>query len=140
MRLLLLIMGTMVAAPAWTSDALKQLEEAEVRWRANAPKEYAFSFRYSALFRYKDCPDGFRSKVRGGLVDSISACESLRDRFATVPALFSYIRSVIFESPDVVKVDFDPRLGFPTRFAVDYRRDTTDDTFDFTVVDFVAGN
>lgn len=71
-----------------------------------------------------------------GVPRKLSDCEPLKDVFATVPLLFKYVREVMARKPDAIEVAFDPTLGYPLKFEVDYSKDLSDDYFIFEISGF----
>ena len=118
------------------SDAIAQLDAAEVQWQRSAPTTYEFRFGYGAMFRWVDCEEGFRATVATLVIVEPSGCGQLRGTFATIPALFTYIRQELSKAPESVKVTFNPQYGYPESFDIDYRKNISDDEFRFAVQDF----
>ena len=136
MTLAVVLVASAQALATEASDAIAQLDAAEVRWQRSAPSAYEFRFEYGAMLRYVDCEEGFRAIVANQVTVEPPGCNQLRGTFATIPVLFTYIRQELLKAPDSVKVMFNPQYGYPESFDIDYRKNISDDEFRFAVRDF----
>ena len=123
------------------SDLESRLDAAEQRWKRAALSSYEYTFSFRAFYVFVDCEgDSFRAKVVNGIVVPTSDCRALRDSYATVPQLFSFVRKELAQKPDHIEATFDPELGYPASFGVDPRENASDDEFYFEVSGFVWGD
>jgi hypothetical protein len=134
-----LLLATTVALPAFaqTAGVAERLAAAELRWKRVAPKNYGYTFEYSAMIFFVGCGhEKHVVTVVAGANARITGCDSMRRGFGTIPLLFTYIREYLAAHPDEIEATFDPEFGFPTTFYVDPKTAVSDDHFTFSVSGF----
>jgi hypothetical protein len=130
------VLAVPCAISGHSPDVASQLDAAELKWKGALPLTYEFTFHYSAMVTYVGCESRtFHVRVSNDLPVELSDCDSLRESYGTVPRLFQFIRGVLSKHPDSLQVSFDPTLGYPTKFSVDYSEQVSDDHFAFSVTD-----
>jgi hypothetical protein len=118
-------------------DDWRDLSDAEARWQATRPTDYAFELRLSC-FCGNALPVFTLLEVRG---DSLVAATPIAPppglpvvplaQWPTVPDLFAQLRATATAANDDdvivdVTADYDPVYGYPIRIAVQCRSDVTD--------------
>lgn len=123
-------------APGW------ELRAAEARWSQRGLASYDIT-----VSRGCEClPDATRPavvSVRDGIVTSRTYVSdgtpvglAYAELYPTVEGLFRKIEDARRQNPAALDVEYDPVLGYPTRIAIDYNRQTADDELFYHAYDF----
>jgi hypothetical protein len=111
---------------------LTELEEAEERWERDGLDSYRYEVRrmcYCPLewigpVRVVVAPEG----VTRTYVDTGQPVpESVGEAFPTVEGLFDILREAYANGAHQVEVTYDPSLGYPTEFGIDYQEMLADE-------------
>jgi hypothetical protein len=118
-------------------------ELAEARWTAEGPSYYEFVYDLS-------CECGVTGPVRLNVGDGVVTAFTLLPGssvageapepadFPTIDDLFARLRAEAEADPVQFDVEYDDKLGYPTRASVDVRAEIADDEYTFRVTDFQA--
>jgi len=120
-----------------------ELARAEVRWSANTPEAYEFTFERICFCAPRPPPGQppwvFRVKNgQGSLVGETDAGRraDFEKKYSTVEKQFAFIRSALEKKPEGTEIEYDPNHGYPKRVYIDPRRNTFDDEHGFLIKDF----
>ena len=119
-----------------------ELQEAKERWQSLRPARYVYTVE-----RLCFCPEDARGAVRvtvdgetivSQLYDDGRAVEaSAVEWFPSVDGLFEVLREAFDGGAHEVRVSYDPQLGVPVDFWIDYSQNTIDEELGFVVTDAV---
>lgn len=140
---LALALGACGLGPLGPSGPADDLRAARAEWE----RQGISSYRYSIFKSCGEClPEWVapaRVEVRQGRTVSVTALHPSRpirresfDTYDTVEELFATVEEVIAADPYRFGARYDPRLGYPVEYSVDYDREHVDDEGGFTVADF----
>jgi Family of unknown function (DUF6174) len=123
-----------------TGPKQSELDAARRVWATNGYTSYQFTIRMDCF-----CPvtDPIRAVVvNDSLVRAtiIATGESVDPHYVrSIKALFDFIGQGIANHAAVLRVTYDPNLGFPREIIYDGAANTADDEINFTVSDVVLG-
>jgi len=148
LRTLALVLASLGAAGCTDlgpeAGLLAELERNERLWRDAKPASYVY-----AVERLCFCGQEARGPVRV-LVDGSSVSDrtyvdtgvavppTFRELFPTVDGLFEILRSAILERAHEVRATYDPVLGAPTDFWIDYQENVADEELGMRVTEGVV--
>jgi hypothetical protein len=112
------------------------LEIARSKWVAHRPQPYAFTVR-------RACFCGLPGDVRVyAMNDTVVAAVQLPDGAAidkrnaqSIEQLFDFIERAIAEHAAVIRVSYDPELGYPSSIEYDRATNVADDEVTYTLTD-----
>jgi hypothetical protein len=121
--------------------SLTELEQAEARWDRFGPESYVYAVR-----RICFCLVEETGPVRVRVDDEVAVewtyvatgnplPESARPRFPSVDGLFAILREAYAEDAHEVQVSYDPELGYPTDFSIDYEEQVADEELGMRVTE-----
>ena len=127
-----------------TDPDVRALEAAQARWDASGPSSYTYAVRRSCF-----CPPDYlgpaRLRIEQGVVveqvyvDSGLPVPSSLD-FPAVDELFDILRSAYEQGAHEVRVEYDPSLGVPVDFWIDYDQMTVDEELGVEVTEPVESS
>jgi len=113
--------------------SLTELERAEARWDRFGPDSYVYAVRRICYCLVEETGP-VRVRVEGGVAVEWTYVatadplpESARPRFPTVDGLFDILREAYAEDAHDILVSYDPDLGYPTEFSIDYEEQVADE-------------
>jgi hypothetical protein len=113
--------------------SLTELERAEARWDRFEPESYVYAVQ-RICFCLVEETGPVRVRVEDGVavewtyvVTGDPLPEAARPRFPTVDGLFDILREAYAEDAYDVHVSYDPDLGYPTEFSIDYEEQVADE-------------
>lgn len=125
-----------------STDAQQRLQQAfdqaEARWRQQAPDEYSFTIDVGCFCAMGRRPMTFRvaeGQARA-TVELTDAEAWFYERYNTIPKLMLTVRQAIAMRPYRMTADFDARFGLPVSVSIDPNRAIFDEELRFTVADF----
>ncbi|HEX5732795.1 MAG TPA: DUF6174 domain-containing protein [Blastocatellia bacterium] len=109
----------------------------ESKWESKATKNYQYEFQ-RICFCLPASTRRVKITVREGVAENIQRADSgdAVDRaqyelYFTVDQLFDYIQAAIDKKAHLVKVTYDPELGYPTLVEIDQIKNAIDDEMRF---------
>lgn len=123
---------------------LARLEANLARWDSLGPDSYVYAFE-----RLCFCPVESLGPVRVTVEDGVAVERVYVDTGAAVPpahaqgfptvrGLFDTLREAIVNDADSIEVTYDPTLGFPLDFWIDYLRMAVDEELGMRITEPVA--
>ncbi len=139
-----LIYNTLFPEAYWQS---RELDQNLAKWQSQHITHYRMSVHlpYSTM---RASPTPFTVDVRDGKVVSVvdalgqrissenDADFSYDSQYFTIPGLFSYAYQTIWEKPPLIRVFYDPALGYPDSIYVDPYTEPCCQDFAIAVQDF----
>lgn len=121
-----------------------ELDANRLRWETLGPESYVY-----AVARNCFCPEEYRGPVRVRVVDGTAVervyvssgqpvPEEIAPSFPAVDGLFDVLRSAYEDEADEVRVTYDPELGVPIDFFIDYLEMAADEELGMQVTEEVA--
>ena len=143
MRSLLALLGCLWATGCsdlgFDVRSLTELERAEIRWSRFGPDSYVYAARRICFCPF-DAP--VRVRVESGIAVAWTYVgtgepvpESMRPFFPTVEGLFAILREAYADGAHDVRVSYDPALGYPAEFAIDYEEHVADEELGMQVTE-----
>jgi uncharacterized protein DUF6174 len=114
-----------------SSDTAHELARNHTRWGAAGVADYTWTVKAWCF-----CPaDEVTASVRGGIAVDVRAhgrvvapdSEQLRVLPVTVEDFFGKLDALLAEDPDILNIEYDAELGYPTSVRVDYEKDAIDE-------------
>ena len=132
-----------IAASAACSDLgpksqVDELQEAQELWRSQRPLRYAYTIQRQC-FCTEDARGPVRVTVDGETVvsqlyeDGRTVDAAATDWFPSVDGLFAVLLNAFDEGAFEIRVTYDPGLGIPVDFWIDYSQNIIDEELGFTV-------
>ncbi|MSR20183.1 MAG: hypothetical protein EXR91_04285 [Gemmatimonadetes bacterium] len=125
---------------------LTDLEEARARWDGARPSSYVFA-EERLCFCGPESRGPVRVRVQGTVavervyVDSGDPVPAaMADQFPTVDGLFDIVASALAGDAHEVRVTYDPVLGVPTDFWIDYLEFAADEELGMRVTEEVEAD
>jgi hypothetical protein len=113
-----------------------RLDQARIRWRAQALTDYTFVFR-RGCFCVPEVREPATVTVRGGAIASVVSVEGGAPRdpalFYTIEGLFGLVQDAIDEDAAVIRTEYDPARGFPVSAYLDRSERIADEELSFEV-------
>lgn len=121
-----------------------ELEANAQLWETAGPDSYVY-----AIVRNCFCPEEYRGPVRVRVENGVAVervyvgsgdpvPEAIASSFPTVDGLFELLRSAYEEEADEVRVTYDPDLGVPVDFWIDYLQMAADEEIGMQVTEEVT--
>jgi hypothetical protein len=121
--------------------SLTELEKAQARWDRFGPDSYVY-----ALARICYCRVEYTTPVRVRVEHDVAVAwtfvpsgdpvpESMEHLFPTIDGLFDILRQAYAEDAHEVQVSYDPDLGYPTDFGIDYDEQIADEELGIDVTE-----
>jgi Family of unknown function (DUF6174) len=118
-----------------------QLAAARAVWATNGYTSYQFTITM-------DCFCGVNGPIRATVVDDslvsatlVASGESINPQWvSTVKDLFDFIDRGLTNHADVLRVTYDPNLGYPRQIVYDGSRAAADDEITYTVSDVASAS
>jgi hypothetical protein len=148
MRRLLALLGWLCASACsdigFDVRSLTDLERAQATWNRFGPDSYVY-----AMARICFCPVEYTMPVRVRVVQGVAVertfvgtgdpvPESMEHLFPTIDGLFDILRQAYAEDAHDVRVSYDPDLGYPTEFGIDYDEHVADEELGVNVTEAVV--
>jgi hypothetical protein len=121
----------------------RELSRARQMWSANRSTDYEYVLRRDCF-----CPLGgipvrvtVRSSAVVSAIDETTGTEisdELRPGYPTVEGLFDTLQNAIDLHADRIVATYDPQLGVPSSFSIDYLTDAIDEELGYRVSAFAA--
>jgi hypothetical protein len=122
--LVCLALSACSAAPTPDAEPRGEVAAHERLWREAGLEDYRFAFRQEC-FCVREQVQPVTIEVRNGRIARVVANESGQDlsretnlRWRTIPELFALIAEAQANGVDPLMVQYDPRLGYPTRIEI----------------------
>ncbi|UCC75012.1 MAG: hypothetical protein JSV86_10800 [Gemmatimonadota bacterium] len=136
----LLALATAASACSDVTGLERELEDNRALWESEGPASYSFDY-HVVCYCLPEVTRPVTITVQHGEVVSVTYVDTgepvdtpcLCD-YPTVDDLFDEIESVLAEDPYSVRVDYDPELGYPADFFVDYDLQIADEEWGFDVL------
>ena len=123
---------------------IDELERNEERWARFGPSSYVYGIERQCF-----CGEPARGPVRVTVQDGVVVSRTyvstsdpvpadLEDLFPPVPGLFDVLRDAFERDAFSVEVTYDPQLGVPIDFFIDYAENVADEELGFEVIEGVA--
>ena len=141
------IAAVAIAASAGCSDLgpksqVDELKEAQELWRSRRPLRYVYTIQRQCF-----CTEDARGPVRV-TVDGETVVSQLYDDgravdveaaawFPSVDGLFTVLLDAFDQGAYEIRATYDPELGVPVDFWIDYAQHTIDEELGFTVTEAV---
>jgi hypothetical protein len=114
-------------------DRRDDLDDARDLWQSRRIEAYEYRYTHQCGECLPAFSRAYDVRVEGDAVVAIADAQTGDPPPAgyearTVPALFALVEDAIGRA-DVLHVEYDPQLGHPTLFSVDYERRIADDEF-----------
>ena len=126
--------------------AVNDLEEARARWESARPTSYVFALE-RLCFCGLESRGPVRVRVQGTVavervyVDSGDPVQAaMAEQFPTVDGLFDILASALAGEAHEVRVTYDPALGVPTDFWIDYMEFAADEELGMRVTEEVEAD
>jgi hypothetical protein len=123
---------------------LAELERNERRWLDARPEAYVFAVE-RLCFCGEEARGPVRVRVEGSTVTERTYVETgldvppvFAELFPTVHGLFEILRAAIVEQAHEVRATYDPVLGVPIDFWIDYRLNVADEELGMRVTEGVG--
>jgi hypothetical protein len=120
---------------------LTELGRAEARWERFGPESYVYAVRRICYCLVEETGP-VRIRVEDGVavewtyVDTGNPLpEAARPRFPRVDGLFDILREAYGEDAHDILVSYDPDLGYPTDFSIDYEEQVADEELGMRVTE-----
>jgi hypothetical protein len=141
-----LLLGYSLPSLAVAAD-LDDFKEARLLWRSAALETYEYGYNKFCEC-HGDSPPETRVTVRDGVVSDVRHIPQNSTRqvpadpanfglYWTIDEIFAVVESA-FARGATVTVDYDPELGFPAQFFIDYDADLIGDEVDIRITRFSA--
>ena len=141
------LVAVALAASAACSDLgpqsqVDELQVAQELWRSQRPLRYAYTIQRQCF-----CTEDARGPVRVTVDGEVVVSQSYEDGravditaagwFPSVGGLFSVLLEGFDEGAHEIRATYDPELGVPVDFWIDYNQNTIDEELGFTVTEAV---
>lgn len=119
-----------------------ELQEAQELWRSQRPLRYVYTIQRQC-FCTEDARGPVRVTVDGETVvsqfygDGRTVDAAAAGWFPSVDGLFAVLRDAFDEGAYEIRATYDPQLGVPVDFWIDYSQNTIDEELGFTVTEAV---
>ena len=120
------------------SDPLKDLDQAEAKWKAQGVKNYEFIAKVVCF-----CPPpmpAFAFRVTAGNGELTNSNDEMTRRnaepYSTVEKLFAFLRDEAEKQPYRMVVNYHPELGYPISADLDRNRIAVDDEWLLSLTGF----
>jgi hypothetical protein len=121
--------------------SLTDLERAEARWDRSGPASYVYAVQ-RICFCLVEETGPIRVRVEDGVAVEWTYVatgnplpDAARPRFPTVDGLFDILREAYAADAHDVRVSYDPDLGYPTEFSIDYEEQVADEELGMRVTE-----
>jgi len=121
--------------------SLTELERAEAKWDRFGPDSYVYAIRRICYCLVEESGP-VRVRVESGVAVEWTYVatgnplpETARPRFPSVDGLFDILHEAYAENAHDVHVSYDPALGYPTDFAIDYEEQVADEELGMRVTE-----
>jgi hypothetical protein len=138
--LLMLVASTGCGDPSSPDNRRSELDANRQKWRSNGVTSYSFTVARSCFCVF-DGPvrvsvdhDSVVSVIR---IESNTNAADLHFR-PSIDSLFDFVEHAIGQQPAVLRVTYDPALGYPVTIVYDGRQAVADDEISFQVSDLVV--
>ena len=122
-----------------------ELSKSLKKWNLSKPDNYSYEYQLSCY-----CSIEFRGSFKitveknqivdinyvGDYPNEIDSTRIDTNRLY-ISSIFTWIEEAIDEDPDDINVDYDNEFGFPSKFSVDYKKNTSDDEFNVKISNFI---
>ena len=119
-----------------------ELQEAQELWRSQRPLRYSYTIQRQC-FCTEDARGPVRVTVDGETVvsqlydDGRMVDAAATDWFPSVDGLFAVLVDAFDEGAFEIRATYDPKLGIPVDFWIDYSQNIIDEELGFTVTEAV---
>jgi hypothetical protein len=119
-----------------------ELERARALWEANGPSDYVYTVERLCFCGYRGPA---RVTVEDGAVVSIvyladdePPVELTEELFPTVDGLFDILEDAIARDAHSISATYDPEMGVPVEFFIDYQENVADEELGMRVTEAVT--
>jgi hypothetical protein len=145
MKRLFVLLGCLAATACsdlgFDVRSLTELERAEARWERSGPESYVYAVQ-RICFCLVEETGPVRVRVEDGVAVEWTYVASgdplpqtARARFPTVDGLFDILRDAYAEDAHDIVVSYDPHLGYPSEFSIDYDEQVADEELGMRVTE-----
>jgi hypothetical protein len=117
--------------PSDRTKLLAQIDAAQAHWNVARPIRYQLTTSLRCFCGGQGVP--LVSRVSGDTVVRSTGGRNWGPSLRTVDSVFAEVRRAASSDADDVKVEFDPRFGYPTRITIDEWREVFDDEHEWVV-------
>jgi uncharacterized protein DUF6174 len=133
-----------LAGSACSGNAIMgPLEDARALWASEGGSTYSFELRPLCFCGFTG---NARVTVENGVVTSVFDLEEERflegqqaQLYVTVEALFDILEDAESRDAFSIEVQYDPAMGFPTDFFIDYSQNTADEELGYQASNLTIG-
>ena len=137
--MVIMLVSTGCGLPPILKDAKANLETHRASWNSQNLSDYMFVYSSSCLGPCVDEP--IRVDVQNGEIQRATDAEGYpqpKSNFHTVDELFDRLQHAIEQRADHIDVTYNSSAGYPEKAFVDYRTETLDDEWSFSIMEHHA--